>query len=239
MRVAILSDIHGNRTAFEAVLSDIRDVSPDIVFHGGDLADGGSSPVEIIDYIRDLGWPGVVGNTDQMLAQPEIFEAFAAKRPHLNTIWEATRRAANVTREWLGEDRLEWLRSLPSRQIQQFVALVHARPETAWNSPMPGASDDELESVYSPLNRPVAAYGHIHLPYIRKTSKLIVANAGSVGMPFDGDPRASYLLLDGVHATLRRVEYDVDREIRNLISCGIPHAEWIANILSTAQPKMP
>ena len=67
MRIAILSDIHGNRTAFQAVLSDIRDVSPDIVFHGGDLADGGSSPVEIVDYLRDLGWPGVVGNTDEML----------------------------------------------------------------------------------------------------------------------------------------------------------------------------
>ena len=68
MGIAILSDIHGNRTAFEAVLSDIRDVSPDIVLHGGDLADGGSSPVEIVDYIRDLGWPGVIGNTDGMLA---------------------------------------------------------------------------------------------------------------------------------------------------------------------------
>jgi len=58
---------HGNRAAFEAVLSDIRDVSPDIVLHGGDLADGGSSPVEIVDYIRDFGWPGVIGNTEEML----------------------------------------------------------------------------------------------------------------------------------------------------------------------------
>ena len=70
-------------TAFDAVLSDIRDVSHDIVFHGGDLADGGSSPVEIVDHIRALGWPGVVGNTDEMLARPEIFEAFAAEGPRL------------------------------------------------------------------------------------------------------------------------------------------------------------
>jgi putative phosphoesterase len=239
MRIAILSDIHGNRTAFDAVLSDIRDVSPDIVFHGGDLADGGSSPVEIVDHIRALGWPGVVGNTDEMLARPEIFEAFAAKRPQLNAVWEATRAAANVTREWLGEDRLEWLRNLPFRQIQESVALVHARPETAWNSPMPGASDDELELAYHPLNRPVVAYGHIHLPYIRNTSKLTVANAGSVGMPLDGDRRASYLLIDGEAAILRRVEYDIDREIRNLRTCGIPHSDWIATILSTATPQMP
>ena len=74
MRVAILSDIHGNRTAFEAVLKDLRETTPDLVFHGGDLADGGSSPVEIIDQIRNFGWPGVVGNTDEMLSKPEVFE---------------------------------------------------------------------------------------------------------------------------------------------------------------------
>lgn len=59
MRIAILSDIHGNRTAFEAVLADLRQTPPDLVLHGGDLADGGSSPVEIIDHLRELGWPGV------------------------------------------------------------------------------------------------------------------------------------------------------------------------------------
>jgi predicted phosphodiesterase len=55
MRIAIVSDVHGNRTAFDAVLSDLRETSPDLILHGGDLADAGSSPVEIIDHIRDLG----------------------------------------------------------------------------------------------------------------------------------------------------------------------------------------
>ena len=62
MRIAIVSDIHGNRTAFEAVLSDPRQTAPDLILHGGDLADAGASPVEIVDRIRDLGWQGVVGN---------------------------------------------------------------------------------------------------------------------------------------------------------------------------------
>jgi 3',5'-cyclic AMP phosphodiesterase CpdA len=61
MRIAILSDIHGSRTAFEAVLSDLRDASPDLILHGGELADSGSSPMEIVDRIRDLGWDGVLG----------------------------------------------------------------------------------------------------------------------------------------------------------------------------------
>lgn len=56
MRVAVISDIHGNLTAFEAVQADLRQVSPDVVLHGGDLADGGSIPTEIVDSIRDLGW---------------------------------------------------------------------------------------------------------------------------------------------------------------------------------------
>jgi Calcineurin-like phosphoesterase superfamily domain len=79
MRVAIVSDIHGNLTAFDAVLEDIRQASPDLVLHGGDLADGGSSPKEIVDCIRDLGWRGVMGNTDEMLVQPDALEDFASQ----------------------------------------------------------------------------------------------------------------------------------------------------------------
>src|ERR1039457_4332163 len=86
MRIAIVSDIHGNRTAFEAVLTDLRQTSPDLILHGGDLADGGSSPVEIVDRIRDLGWLGVVGNTDEMLSMPETFEEFASQSPKLHTL---------------------------------------------------------------------------------------------------------------------------------------------------------
>ena len=61
MRIAIVSDIHGNQTACEAVLADLRGISPDLIFHGGDLAASGATPVEIVDQVRDLGWPGVVG----------------------------------------------------------------------------------------------------------------------------------------------------------------------------------
>ena len=89
MRVAILSDIHGNLTAFEAVLADLRLTAPDLVLHGGDLADGGASPVEIVDWIRDLGWPGVVGNTDEMLFRPESLTEFAGQLPKLQPMFAA------------------------------------------------------------------------------------------------------------------------------------------------------
>src|SRR5947209_4790046 len=224
MRIAIVSDIHGNRTAFEAVLADLRHTSPDLILHGGDLADGGSSPVEIVDGIRDLGWPGVMGNTDEMLSTPETFEAFASQSPKMEPLWAAVREMAAATREALGESRLTWLRALPRVQVYHPMALVHASPESAWRAPTVEASDAELEAVFGPLGQPVAIYGHIHRPYIRSVSGKIVANTGSAGLSYDGDRRAAYLLVDESRPSIRRVEYDVDREIQALSGCGLPHA---------------
>src|SRR5579862_6880893 len=145
LRIAVVSDIHGDLTAFEAVLADLRETSPDLVFHGGDLSDAGSSPVEIIDQIRDLGWPGVVGNTDEMLARPQVFEEFAKARPALDSIWAVTREMASATREKLGEERLAWLRQLPLLQTHEKMALVHAVPQSPWPVVMSEASDADLE----------------------------------------------------------------------------------------------
>lgn len=117
MRTAIISDIHGNRTAFEAVLADLRTTSPDLILHDGDLADSGSSPVEIVDQIRDFGWPGVVGNTDEMLTTPSSLEDFAKASPHLQNLFATIREMADSTREALGEERLAWLRNLPLQRI--------------------------------------------------------------------------------------------------------------------------
>jgi len=86
MRAAIVSDILGNRRAFQAVLADLREVAPDLVVQGGDLAYGGTHPVEIIDQICALGWPGVRGNTDEMLWAPEGLAEFAAKTPKLGPL---------------------------------------------------------------------------------------------------------------------------------------------------------
>src|SRR5271170_7107432 len=178
MRVAILSDIHGNRTAFEAVLADLRQASPDLILHGGDLADSGASPVEIVDRIRDLGWQGVVGNTDELLFRPESLVEFASQSPQLRSLFAAIEEMAVWTRDVLGEERLTWLNGLPRIQTRGPMALVHASPDSLWRAPAPEASDAELESVYSPLGQQVAIYAHIHRSYIRSLSGMIVANTG-------------------------------------------------------------
>jgi predicted phosphodiesterase len=234
-----VSDIHGNRTAFEAVLADLRATSPDLIFHGGDLADAGAGPVEIVDQIRDLGWPGVVGNTDEMLFRPESLTEFANQSPQMQPLLATIEEMAAATREALGEERIAWLSGLPRVQIHDPMALVHASRESPWRSPPHAASDAELESVYGPLGQPMAAYGHIHNSYIRSVAGMIVINTGSVSLSYDGDRRAAYLLLDDDKPAIRRVEYDVDTEIKALSRCGLPHADWIAKILARASPQMP
>jgi len=185
MRIAIVSDIHGNRTAFEAVLTDLCQTSPDLILHGGDLPHGGSSPAEIVDQIRDLGWPGVLGNTDEMLFNPESLKDFAQQSPQLEGLWDAIEDMAAATREALGDERIAWLRDLPRIQVRAPMALVHASPESTWRSPGPAASDADLESAYSPLGQAIAVYGHIHHPYIRSVAGMQVVNTGSVSLSYD------------------------------------------------------
>jgi putative phosphoesterase len=239
MRIAIISDIHGNRTAFEAVLTDLRQTSPDLILHGGDLPHGGSSPAEIVDQIRDLGWPGVLGNTDEMLFNPKSLKDFAKRSPHLQSLWDAIEDMAAATREALGDERIAWLRTLPRTQVKAPVALVHASPESTWHSPGPTASDADLESVYSPLGQKIAVYGHIHHPYIRTVAGMQVVNTGSVSLSYDGDRRSAYLLLDECTPSIRRVEYDVNQEIRAFYTSGFPHAQWVQKMLESARPQMP
>jgi putative phosphoesterase len=241
MRVAVVSDIHGNLTAFEAVLADIRRISPDQVLHGGDLADGGSSPVEIVDRIREFGWRGVMGNTDEMLVRPESLEDFVSKSLVPGSLWDAVREIASATRAVLGAERLAWLRGVPQVVKEPAFALVHASPQNCWRAPATEATDEELEDVYRSLERSIVAFGHTHRASVRNLAgrlKLLI-NTGSVGLPYDGDPRASYLLLDGDTPEIRRVEYDMERELRALACCDLPGAEWTAKMLRTSAPQMP
>ena len=194
--------------------------------------------MEIVDRVRDLGWQGVVGNTDEMLFMPEWLQEFATQSPQLLPLYTAIEEMAAVTRERLGEQRLAWLRELPRTQVHGPMALVHASPESLWSAPAPDASDAELESVYRPLGRPIAVYAHIHCSYVRSVSGMIVANTGSVSLSYDGDQRAAYLVLTESTPAIRRVAYDVDRELKALSICHIPHADRVAKILESGRPQM-
>jgi predicted phosphodiesterase len=231
MRIAVLADIHGNLTALDAVLADLRQQKSDITYHGGDLAFGGCNPAEVIDCIVQEDWKGVLGNTDEMLwdtsARPALEAAAPKLKPLLKVLFDVSGPA---TRQMIGPLRLEWLRALPIELRHENLALVHASPGNLWRAPIETADDAELEKTYKPLNAALVVYCHIHKPFIRKIGNMTVCNTGSVGSPYDDDPRSSYLMIDSGQPATRRVAYDVEKEVGRLLASDYPYKEWIAEI---------
>jgi putative phosphoesterase len=219
VKLAIVSDVHGNLVALEAVLADLERVRPDVVVHGGDLVFNGPRPVECLDRIRELGWPGVLGNMD---------EALVTRRSQSPRIaWAA---------EQIGPERNAWLQSHPMewRDVNR-VALVHAVPGDVWKAIYPETDDAELRAIYGPLSADVAVYCHIHKPFVRPIGDLTVANSGSVGAPMDGITQASYLLIEDGRPEVRRVAHDVERSIADALASGMPQADSVAETYRLAR----
>ncbi|HLQ62842.1 MAG TPA: metallophosphoesterase family protein [Candidatus Acidoferrales bacterium] len=216
MKIALVADVHGNLPALEAVIADLERVKPDLVVHGGDLVLNGPHPAEVLDRVRELGWPGVLGNTDEALwKEPE-------GRPHFRAPIAATTRL-------LGKDRVGWLRRLPLEWRRSAeLALVHAVPGDLWKGIRPDADERLLLDIYGPLGAGLAVYCHIHRGFVRRLDGLTVANTGSAGMPWDGDWRASYLVVSDGRCEHRRVVYDLERELAGLRSTGYPNWEDLA-----------
>jgi predicted phosphodiesterase len=231
MRIAILADIYGNLTALYAVLADLRLQKPDVIYHGGDLAFGGCNPAEVIDCIIQEGWQGVLGNTDEMLWDQRGRTGLEESAPKLKPLFRVLFDLCGpVTMQMIGESRLAWLRALPTDLQHENLALMHASPGNLWRAPMDTADDAELETTYKPLNAEIVVYCHIHRPFIRKAGGMTVCNTGSVGSPYDGDPRASYLLIDDGKPAIRRVAYDVEKERGRLLASDYSYKEWIAEM---------
>ena len=240
MRVAIVSDIHGSLLALDAVISDLNRVSPDLVLQGGDLATTGPRPAEVVDRIRELGWPGVVGNTDELIWRLDQYELVCQNaprlRPWLDVLFHTLGPWAG---DRLGSERVAWLRSLPMTYRLDDVVLLHASPGNLWRGPMPNASDDELIATFDSLGARLVVYGHIHRPFVRQVAEFVVANSGSVGMPWDGDNRPSYVVIDDGVVSVRRVEYDLDNAERDLHEAGFPLSDWLARTLKEAEFRQP
>jgi putative phosphoesterase len=231
VRLAIVSDIHGNLTALDAVIADIERRGVDRVVHGGDLALVGCQPVEVVDRVRELGWPGIVGNTDELLWRPEELAVQEQRAPKLQGLLRLLfNEYAPATRELLGEERIAWLHGLPAEWRDGELAVVHASPGDLWRAPQPNAEDAELNATYAPCDAQLVVFGHIHRPFVRQLDRMAVSNSGSVGSPFDGDPRASYLLVSSGEVQLIRVEYDIEREVALLLQSGYPDAKRIAEM---------
>jgi predicted phosphodiesterase len=230
MRVAVVSDIHGNLTALEAVIADIEHAGVDLVVHGGDVLGSGARQAEVVDRLRDLNWPGVYGNADEMLWNPDRVAA-QLQAPAHHRVRDIVLAQAADTVNAIGDERLTWLRALPRRWVEGALTVVHASPDDVWRSPSPESPDEELVTTYGPLASRRVVYGHIHRAFVRRLPSFILANSGSVSLSYDRDPRAAYALVDDNGITIRRVEYDIEREVTMLADARFPGAAWVAAML--------
>ncbi len=242
-RIALFGDVHGNAPALEAVRKAVRAAKPDAVLIAGDLVLNGPDPAAAVDGIRELEADGalvVQGNTDVAVADFDYAAAF----PWLTDgVPESFRSAAEWAHDALGEDRLDWLRRLPSeRRIRledTLVLVCHASP---------GSQTAGFDQVLEPnvtlervsrTDARVVACGHTHLPEVRDLGWKMIVNSGSAGYVFDGDPTASWALIeliDGeVRAEIRRVEFDA-MAVSNAISArGLPGDVYRAATVRTGK----
>jgi predicted phosphodiesterase len=228
MRVAVLSDVHGNARALEAVLGDIRAV--DLVVANGDMLAYGPRPAETLELLRAL--PNVryvSGNNDRNLVERRWESA-------PNDGWEAE-AFANLrwTAEEIGPGGIDELARWPFRQHLDLGAgalFIHASPLADTIGMFPWTHDNELSRMVREVAEPLVICGHTHLVMDRAVDGHRVLSDGSAGFPFDRDPRPSYLVVDDdagkVRAEVRRVEYDIAAAIRDLESRTVPFAQVIA-----------
>lgn len=196
--LALLYDVHGNLGALEAVLADARAAGAKQFVLGGDYALFGPWPAETLELLRSLDAEWVRGNGERWSAHPG-----AAPDD------EVVQGAVAFCREQLGEAAVAELAALPEALVRDGVRYVHASPPSDVRSFMPDEHDDDNEMLDGVMEQRLV-FGHTHLPFTRMSkSGIELVNPGSVGMPFDGDPRAAYAIVaDGGEVEHRRVEYD-------------------------------
>lgn len=217
-RLAALSDIHGNATAMEAVLADIARQKPDVVLVAGDLVLNGPEPGLVVDVLRNLADDGahvVQGNTDIAVAD---FDYSAAYPSMTDGVSDAVRDAAEWAHDALGPQRLDWLRRLPAERRWRaddgtLVLVCHGSPGSQTAGFDQGLDPNVTVERVGRTDARVIVCGHTHLPEVRDLGWKIIVNDGSAGYVFDGDPTASWALIDiddgEVRAEIRRTTFDV------------------------------
>jgi predicted phosphodiesterase len=235
-RYALLSDIHANLPALDAVLADIdRRGDVDAMFHLGDLVGYAPWPNETVARIAERRIPGVAGNYDSTVAfdykhcgcryEDERQQALS----HLSYAW-TREHTSSITKSSLGAlpFRLD-LRPLGSHVSGPTITLVHGNHALNTVYVTEDRSDEVLRKMASSVGAragDVIAFGHTHKPWHRRVDDVHFVNTGSVGRPKDGDPRAAYAWLEVlpgvVDVEFVRIEYDVERASRGIIESDLP-----------------
>ena len=219
VRLAVLSDVHGNLHALDAALKDIKNHKPDRLLICGDLLLGGPRPTEVADRIRSLEAEGahvVGGNTDIAVADFDYAAAF----PQMEDVPQSIRAAAEWAHDQLSDEQVEWLRRLPAERRlwngDTMVLTVHASP---------GSQTAGLGSELDPAvtmervtrtDARVICVGHTHVANVRELGRKLIVNPGSCGLAFDGDPAACWALLTIPDQPAEGADDDEDDDVVDL-----------------------
>ena len=223
MRVAVLSDIHGNAHALDRCLDDLASRGgADVVVAAGDLCLDGPRPKQVLKRLEAIGARCLRGNTDRFVGTADLAQ-----------LDDEDARGVAWVRERIGGERTQWLAelpfSLPFGDGEDGLLVCHANPKNDDEHVWPDAYDDTLERVFDGVVQRTIAFGHLHLPYVRVWRGRTLINVASAGLPKDGDPHAHYAILTwrsgGWEVQSRHVRFDVEKVVRQLRKSGIPDAD--------------
>ena len=243
-RIAVLSDIHGNLVALEAVAAEIRRAKPDAVLVAGDLVMNGPDPNGCVDALRVLEGEGaliVSGNTDIAVGDFDYGAAF----PHYQDgVPDTITAAAEWAHDELGDEQLDWLRRLPSERRMRaaddtLVLVVHASPGSQTRGFDQALDANVIFEQAAATDARVICVGHTHLPEVRDLGWKVIVNGGSAGYVFDGDPTASWAMVtieDGtVEAVIRRTTFDALAVANAISERGLPGDVYRAATVRTGK----
>lgn len=236
MKIALLSDIHANLPALDAVLRDIDTRGDcDGVYHLGDLVGYAPWPDETVARIRDRRIPGIAGNYDSTVATDYKHCGCKYEDPrqeelsHVSYDW-TLKNVSNETKAFLGElpFRLD-VRPVGGHLAGPTLVLVHGTPTlntVYWTEDRPDSFCLRMAELAGLKEGDVIAFGHTHLAFHRTVNGIHFVNTGSVGRPKDGDRRAGYVVLDFSESPIKvefvRVEYDVARAANAIRASTLP-----------------
>ncbi len=218
MRVAVISDIHSNYDALQVVLSAIDGC--DAVVCLGDLVGYGAQPNEVVSGIRSLKPEAIImGNHD-----------YAVSTGDTSGFVRHAVEAVEWTRKEISSDNLQYISSLRSKATFTAdgvkIALAHGSPRDPLNEYVyPGAPEFILKSLVDESGGTVLLLGHTHVPFSQRFGANLLGNPGSVGQPRDGDPRASYAILEPsseIRFHVHRISYDIDAAAGKIAARGLP-----------------
>jgi putative phosphoesterase len=243
-RLIVLSDVHGNAIALEAVRKAIAKEKPDLVAVAGDLVLNGPDPAGTVDILREMEAAGaaiVSGNTDIAVADFDYAAAFPGMT---DGVPDAVQDAAEWAHDTLGEERLDWLRRLPSERRWRaedgtLVLVCHASPGSQTAGFDQNLDPSIVTERLGQTDARVIVCGHTHIPDVRDFGWKMIVNDGSAGYVFDGDPTASWAVIDvhegNVTAEIRRTAFDAVAVANAISARGLPGDVYRAATVRTGK----